>query len=277
MCGGCVQNTGPDYWCFPVCLPRLKYLNLSIGTQGFRGSRDFIGGASDSNFGFNQAVNVGGRLPLIGLVYPQLSYQLGYRAVQSRLSGTVTDNDDRSQQFLTFGIFRRTNVGFQFGGAFDLLRDDLITEQDFHQIRTEFSIKSRKRREFGFTSATHTNTVTIGGLPLQSVDQYLLFYRWHFRNGGESRVWGGVSDDDEGIFGAEWNLPLNDRWSLQTGFNYLIPDESPGAAAVAEEGWNVGINLVWHLRGMARKGCRSPFRPLFNIADNGTMFVDIQP
>ena len=276
-CSTCVVSDGPDWWCFPVCLPRLKYLDLTVGVEGFRGSRDFIGGASDSNFGFNEGFSIGGRAPIVSFFYPEISYQIGYRAVQSRLFGTVADANGRSQQFLTAGLFRRTDVGIQFGAAFDLMTDNLTVSDDFHQMRYEISIKSNKGREFGFWGATHTNSVVVGGNPLQTVDQYVLFYRWRIRQDGEGRFWGGVSDDSEGIFGGEFNLPLSDRWSLQTGFNFLIPDAPAGNEGVSEEAWNVGLNLVWHWGGRARSSMHSPFRPLFNTADNGTMFVDIEP
>src|SRR5690606_5055055 len=38
-CGSCVGNPGPDYWCFPVCLPRLKEFTVWAGVHGFKGPR----------------------------------------------------------------------------------------------------------------------------------------------------------------------------------------------------------------------------------------------
>ncbi len=276
-CGSCVGAPGPDYWCFPVCLPRLKDLSVWAGVQGFRGPRDFAGGRSDSNFGFNQGINLSGRAPLLGLVFPQLSYQLGYQAVQSRLSGTLGSADDRGQQFVTAGLFRRVNTGLQYGVAWDLMSDDLDIEADFHQVRTELSIKSPRGREFGVWTATSTNDATVGGVTYQTVDQYALFYRWNFRGGATGRLWGGSTGDSEGIFGGEFQAPLNDRWSLQTGFNYLITDENAGSAGVQQESWNLGMRLVWHLGRTARTGHKSPFQPLFTMADNGWMFIDAKP
>ncbi len=282
-CGSCVGRPGPDYWCFPVCLPRFKELTFWGGVHGFRGPRDFSiapggqVGRSDSNFGFQEGVNIGGRAPLFGLFFPQISYQLGYQAVQSRLSGTTSSTDDRSQQFVTAALFRRVSRGLQFGVAWDLMEDDLDINADFHQIRTEISLKSPLGREIGFWSATHVNDTEIGGITYQSVDQYLLFYRWHFRNGGEGRLWGGGTDDNEGLFGGEFEVPLNDRWSLQSGFNYLITDQDEGPSGVSEESWNVGMNLVWHYGCTARQARNNPFRPLFNVANNGLMFIDAKP
>jgi hypothetical protein len=274
-CGSCVGMPGPDYWCFPVCFPRLKDMTLWAGVHGFRGPRDFIpAGQSNSNFGFQEGVNISGRAPLVGFMFPELSYQLGYQAVQSRLSGTATSSDDRGQQFVTAGLFRRTQSGLQFGAVFDSMTDDLDQQIDLNQVRYEISLKTPRGRELGFWGANSTNDAVSNGVTFATIDQYNIFYRWNFRDGYQGRIWGGVSGDGEGILGADFYAPLNDRWSVQTGFNYQIPDQNSGLEGVSQESWNLGINLVWHLGRTARKGCSSPFRPLFQVADNGWMFVD---
>lgn len=280
-CGSCVGLPGPDYWCFPVCLPRFKDLTVWGGVQGFRGPRDFYapasavpGSRSDSNFGFHEGINFSGRAPFIGLLFPQLSYQLGYQAAQSRLSGTVVDSNDRSQQFVTAGFFRRVQTGLQFGVVWDMMRDDLYVEDDLHQIRSEISLKSPEGREIGFWTANSTNSIDVLGITYQAVDQYAFFYRCNFGKSSNGRIWVGGTNDSETILGAEFNAPINDRWSVQTGFNYLIPEQSAGLAGVSEESWNIGINVVWHLGRTAQTCYQSPYRPLFPVADNGWMFVD---
>jgi len=279
-CGSCVGRPGPDYWCFPVCLPRFKDLSFWAGVHGFRGPRDFAPipddgpDRSDSNFGFQQGLNISGRAPLVGLLFPQLSYQLGYQGVQSRLSGTVDSADDRTQHFVTAGLFRRVHTGLQFGVVWDHLSDDLDMDADFQQIRSEISLKSPQGRELGFFATTSTNTNTIDSITYEATNLYALFFRWHHGNGYECRFWGGATGANEGIFGGDFYAPLNDRWSLQSSFNYLITDKDAGPLGVVEEGWNIGINLVWHLGKTARRGCRSPYRPLFAVADNGWMIID---
>lgn len=279
-CGTCVARPGPDYDCIPICIPRFKDMQIWGGVHGFKGPRDApaFGGPGDGNFGFQEGIQISGRAPFIGLMFPQLSYQLGYQAVQSRLSGDSSPSgEDRSQQFVTGGFFRRANVGVQYGVVFDLLRDDYQMEEDFHQIRYEISLKSKKGREIGFMGATHTNDVFVAGVTYQTVEQYVGFYRWHFRNGGTGRFWGGASNDDEGIFGGDFEVPLNDRWSLQSGFNYLITDRDAGADGAQEEAWNVGMNLIWHWGRTARSGRCNPYRGLFRVADNGLLMVDEAP
>ncbi|WP_145059889.1 DUF6666 family protein [Adhaeretor mobilis] len=273
-CGSCVDDQ--DYDCIPICIPRFKTLQVWGGVHAFKGPRDsFSNGPGDANFGFQEGVGISGRAPLIGLLFPELSYQLGYQGVQSRFSGTSNgDANDRSQHFVTGGFFRRVPVGLQFGAVFDFMRDDLIMEEDFHQIRYEVSLKSPKGREVGFWGASATNNAVVGGIDYEAVQQYAIFYRWHFKNGNTGRIWGGGTNDEEGLVGADFQVSLNDRWSLQTGFNYLITDAAAGSIGAREESWNVGTNLVWHWGKTARSGCKSRFRPLFNVADNGWMFID---
>jgi hypothetical protein len=276
-CGSCVANSGPDFWCFPVCLPRLKDLRVWAGVHGFKGPRDSpdFGGAGDGNFGFQEGFNLGGRAPLVSRLFPQLSYQLGYQAVQSHLSGTSDGGDsDRAQQFVTAGLFRRVNAGIQFGVAWDLLRDDFQAEEDWNQLRYEVSMKSAAGREFGFTGASSLSDATVGGITYETVDQYLGFIRCHFREGGNIRFFGGATNDSEGLFGGDFLAPLNNRWAIQSGFNYLITDLEEGADAAREESWNVGINLVWFYGYTAKQSNTNPHAPLFPVADNGWMFID---
>jgi hypothetical protein len=274
-CGDCVKPRGPDYWCFPVCLPRLKDVTAWGGVHGFRGPRDFIpAGQSNSNFGFQEGINLSGHAPFLGFLFPDLNYQLGVQTLQSRLHGTATSATDRDQTFATAGLFKRTPSGLQFGVVWDTMRDDLDQTVSLDQVRYELSIKTPKGRELGFWGTTSTNTATVGADTFETTGQYCGFYRWNMRGGTQGRIWGGASDDGEGILGADFYAPLNDRWSVQTGFNYLIPDEPDGLAGVSQECWNLGINLVWHWGRTAREGNVSPYRPLFGVADNGTMFVD---
>ena len=105
-------------------------------------------------------------------------------------------------------------------------------------------------------------------------DQYLLFYRYHGCSGGEGRLYAGCNDDSDGIVGADMLIPVGDRFSVQTGFTYLIPDAPDGTIGATQEAWNIGLGLVWHWDRQARKSFDNCYRPMFNVADNGTLIVD---
>ena len=272
-CGSCGSWEGcgrPDCEeCIPLCLPRFKYLSVFGGVQGFKGPRD---NGTDSNFGFHEGVQIAGRAPFIGR--RGFGYQLGYRATQSRLHGTTNSQEGRMQHFFTGGLYRRSCVGLQYGAAYDLLRDDLTEEIDFSQLRGEVSVLGPRGGEVGFTGMFHLSDDGIANNTFEPVDQYLFFYRKRFENCGEGRLWAGLSDEDDGIFGGEFMVPLDDRWSLAGGFNYLIPEDDTVPNGAIQEAWNIGLSVVWHWNCQARAAQGSPFRPLFNVADNGTMIID---
>jgi hypothetical protein len=276
-CGSCVGNPGPDFWCFPVCLPRFRDLRVWGGVHGFKGPRDspLNGGAGDGNFGFQEGINIGGRAPLISLLFPQLAYQLGYQATQSQLSGLSNgDINDRDQDFVTAGVFRRVRSGVQFGVAWDYMHDDFQASSYFSQLRYEASLKGQSGLEFGFWGTTSLDDSTVEGITYETVEQYCAFVRWQFREGGSARFWGGGTNGSEGVIGAEFIAPLSNRWAVNSGFNYLITDEPNGEIGAREESWNVGINMIWVFGNVAKKGNVNPFAPLFSMADNGWMPVD---
>ena len=98
-----------------------------------------------------------------------------------------------------------------------------------------------------------------------------VFYRRRMMNGGEARFWGGVTGDSDGILGADFRTPISCDWELVANFNYIVPQDNDIEVVDSNEAWNIGINLVWYVcrDGALKAGC-SPYRPLLNVADNGT-------
>ena len=259
-------------------IPKVHTLMVNGGVHGFKGPLDRD--RDSGNFGFQEGINLGFKMPL-----SQCGYQLGYQSTQSQLSGDgdTCIMDAFSQHFFTGGVFRRTRDGFQGGIVWDWMLDERDSTVDFSQLRAEVGFVDCGCHEIGATVAVHlTDEVLIDEqqesfTTFQPVDQYLLYYRMHGKRGGEGRLYGGLSDNTNGIIGADFLLPLTDSWSLQPAFTYLIPDGSGGSVGAREEAWNVGINLVWHWKGQARSCHSSSYRPLFNVADNGYMIIDNRP
>jgi hypothetical protein len=283
-CEGCNSQDlfclgyGDDQSCHTirVRLPKWQEFTVFGGVQGFKGPYDQS--RDSGNFGFHEGFNTGWKIP-----FSNLGYQIGYRAVHSQLNGDKDTNiaDPHTQQFVTIGAFQRARDGIQIGLAWDMLRDERWGSVDFHQLRGELSMMDRGCHEFGISLAVHLNehepfpADDDGASTIyQASDQYLLFYRFHGPRGGEGRFYGGFNDDDDGIIGADMLVPLHDRWSLATGFTYLIPDEDAGRAGASHEAWNIGTALVWHWDCRARKSHSNCYRPLFNVADNGYLIVD---
>ncbi len=253
----------------------MRELTLFGGVQGHTGPLDK--GRDGGNFGFNQGFNIGGEMAW--LPWPGLGYQLGYRATQNQVNGDerIGTSDSHSQSFITAGLFRRAKCGWQYGVVYDMLRDERFESQDYGQVRGELSIVNPKGGEIGFAFASHTNENNIAVNQVQrtyhATNQYLLFYRLQGKQGGEFRAAAGFDDDSKGILAANFLVPLSKRWSLDTGFTYLIPEDSNDVNG-REEAWNIGMNLVWHYGCRGDKYYCNPFRPLFNVADNGSLIVD---
>jgi Family of unknown function (DUF6666) len=267
---------GDDESCHIVQIrwPKWQEVVVFSGVQGFKGPYDQ---ARDSgNFGFNEGFNIGAKIP-----YAQLGYQFGWRGAQSQLNGDKNTGIDNQhfQEFATAGLFHRQCEGLNYGVAWDMLNDERWQSQHFHQLRTEISVVNGGCHEIGFTTIIGLNDHGFddgegGQYFYQASDQYLLFYRFRGCNGGEGRFFAGGNDDSDGLLGADMLIPVGDRFSVQAGFEYLIPNAKNGTEGATLEAWNIGLGLVWHWDGQARKCFDNCYRPMFNVADNGTLIVD---
>ncbi len=253
-------------------LPPLRELTFDVGVQAFKNALD--DNRDRGNFGVNYGVNAGGKMTWLGL--QGLGYQVGARGVSSQLHGDATagTSDAHTQTFITAGLFHRKAVGLQYGLVYDVLRDERQMAQDFSQIRGLISVTNPRGHEIGFQFAKHLSDAQINGTTYHAIDQYLAFYRMHGCQGGEFRVFGGFDDDSKGILGADFSIPLTDRWGLDTGFTYVIPEEDANGVGATQEAWNLGMNLVWHYGHRARKSFKGQYRPMFRVADNGLLIVD---
>ena len=285
---GCVDGCGRWRFgaiCLPVARPPVNNFELFGGVQGFTGPANRGAGGS---FGFHEGFNWG--VPITAC----LSGQVGTRWTQNNFEGNFLSQENRNQIFLTAGLFRRADWGFQGGLVFDYFHDEWDYQADLGQLRGELSWLDGCRNELGFwfTAGVHdsqnlpmclpifpstppTNVVCANGVAdLVVNDMYAFFYRRHFVSGGDGRIFGGFTGNHQGIVGADFYLPINPRWSLQAGFLYAAPGDtntntSPG---FTQESWNVGLSLVW--TPCARDVCGPNYcRPLFRVADNGSFLT----
>jgi hypothetical protein len=221
-----------------------------------------------------------------------IGWQLGGRAVQtnfqqpslSNSQGTFQANS-RQQTFVTTGFFTRAfeGRGLQGGAVYDYLSESYFEQVDVSQIRGELSYVWGYH-EVGFWGAFNVleqQGSLVPGLPTpgvaSTVDLYTAFYRLHFGDANEARVWGGASGNGQGIVGAMIRAPLARSLAMEGNFTYLLPDKSQtytlGGTSVtfSPSAWNLSANLVYYPAGRARRSLASPYRPLFDVADNGSM------
>ena len=282
--------------------PTLEFATFSLGVDGFKSSPDR---GINGNFGVDESINLAGSW-LNGII----GWQVGARFIQSDFNGfrtfpngagpagqiTEYRPDRREQDFLTVGFFRRADEfqPWQAGIAIDFLQDHYYYKTDLSQVRLELSHRFWCRLDFGTWVALSTDTEPAvkehrpnppfgpGGLidtvRYQAADQYTLFLRWAFPNGGEARLYGGGSDYREGIIGGDFWTPMSHSFAFTGNFGYLLKDKKgplphQGAVAQAEDAYGVALNFVWYPRKRARTASESLYRPLFEVANNGNFFI----
>jgi hypothetical protein len=296
-CGDCCQCGDCDCpWLAPCGGWGPRNLGIFAGVNGFKGPRDRGG---NGNFGFTEGLNWGAPL---GDPWG-CGYQLGFAALQDNISGyqqnapqdanneSTIVTADRHQYFFTGGIFNRAECsGWQWGVAFDLLHDTYYQASDLKQIRTETGYLFNECNEIGYSGAygvggdsvqnalvirqlRQTSVVNINAV-LNPTDQFVVYFRRHFQNGGDGRIWGGLTGMGDGLFGADAWVPLGGSWALQNTFNYLIPKQGRGdSGGQLNESWSLAVNLVWYPGRSTRCLGTSCYRPVLNVADNSLFMV----
>lgn len=261
--------------------------DLWLGSVGFSGASSSLGAAAGDagqvagNFGFQEGFNFGTRLP--GLLCGQLGSQLGMRFTQSQLDGSSAGEDHRTQTFVTAGLFRRVDYGFQGGLVVDYLHDDWIYQADLLQLRGELSFLFTPCHDFGFrfsdSQQTDDTTARVRGsampidLRLSALNTYRFFYRARFGHNaaGQAELNAGFSEDSSAILGASLRAPLHNQLGLDVSTTYLIPP-SQTDMAYTQDGWNLNLALVW-TPGRSFGSDRDYYRPLLSVADNGSLFT----
>jgi hypothetical protein len=266
----------------------------SAGVTAFENETNF---GLRGNFGTNEYLNWA--MPFWNAF--GIGWQVGARGVQTNFQpSTVTtadggrlSNNARNQTFVTSGFFTRAfeGRGLQGGAVYDYLSDNWYDTSDVSQIRSEISYVWGYH-EFGYWGAHNIGDQSTLFGPIRknegiasTLDLYCGFYRLQFGDANEWKVWGGAVDGGGGIVGSMLRAPIARSWALEGTFTYVIPDKSK-TVTVDEDGtsvtfapsaWNIGLNLVYYPAGRSRRSLASPYRPLFDVADNGSMIRSLAP
>ena len=265
----------------------------SAGVTAFTNSTDL---GINGNFGTNEYLNWA--MPFWNAF--GVGWQVGWRGTQTNFQSASIDTGSsllqknaRTQNFITTGFFTRAfeGRGLQGGAVYDYLSDNWFDNVDVSQLRAEISYVWGYH-EAGFWSATNLGDQTglFGPITRQNglastLDLYCGFYRLQFGDANEWKVWGGGTGNGDGIVGSMMRAPMGRSLALEGTFTYLIPGKSKaididGAGnfyTFSPAAWNLGINLVYYPAGRSRRSLASPYRPLFEVADNGSMIRSIGP
>ena len=259
----------------------------SAGITAFTNSTDL---GINGNYGTNEYLNWA--MPFWNAF--GVGWQVGWRGTQTNfqpasieVGGTTLSKNSRTQQFITTGFFTRAfeGRGLQGGAVYDYLTDSWIDNNNVSQIRAEVSYVWGYH-DFGFWGAFNVgdqNTifgpVTRASGVTSTLDMYCGFYRVQFGDANEWKVWGGATNEQDGIVGSLLRAPLARSLAMEGTFTYVIPgstqninfDGAGTSSNFSPAAWNLAVNLVYYPAGRSRRSLASPYRPLFEVADNGNM------
>jgi hypothetical protein len=265
----------------------------SAGITAFTNSTDL---GINGNFGTNEYLNWS--MPFWNAF--GVGWQVGWRGTQTNfqpasieVGNRTLSKTARDQQFVTTGFFTRAfeGRGLQGGAVYDYLHDSWLENTDVSQLRYELSYVWGYH-ELGFWGASNIGDQTSLFGPVTRVqgvsstlDLYTGFYRVQFGDANEWKVWGGGTGEGDGIVGSLIRAPMHKSLALEGTFTYVIPgrnqvinfDGQGQASSFSPSAWNVAVNVVWYPAGRSRRSLASPYRPLFEVADNGSMIRSIQP
>lgn len=268
--------------CVPLCL-RFKDLSVRIGAQGFTGP---LNAGMDGSFGGMYGLNWGAPVPWLESL--GLGMQLGANGIHSNGYGTSYSASSRDQFYLTTGLFRRVDWGWQSGVVVDYLHEHWFYSTDMVQARGELSWKTQSTGELGFwfTASDRRRNISgvvtpIGGTQavdfsesISPIDMYSFFYRRSImQTAGEVRLSAGWTGDSRGLLGADLSVPISPRLAMESNFLVLLPGQRDHSTRNEQETWNFGISLVWYPGASSQQAMKSYYRPLLEVADNGRMIL----
>jgi hypothetical protein len=266
----------------------------SAGITGFTNATDF---GINGNFGTNEYLNWA--MPFWNAF--GVGWQVGWRGVQSNfqpatieIGNRTLSKNARDQNFLTTGFFTRAfeGRGLQGGIVYDYLHDSWFENTDLAQLRYELSYVWGYH-EWGFWGASNiTDQIGLFGhrrrqQPTGVADTlslYTGFYRLQFGDANEWKVWAGGTSEADGIIGTLVRAPMHKSLALEGTFTYVIPgrnqvidlDRGGALTTFSPAAWNVSVNVVWYPAARSRRSLSSPYRPLFEVADNGSMIRSVE-
>ncbi len=244
-------------------------------------ANDFVDDASHGTYG---GFNFG--LPLCRLSCGLFSGQFGLRSVNTNFGGAEFTPDDRNQLFMTAGFFRRVDYGLQLGIAADVLREEWYSNVDLVQIRGDIGYVWPSGTTFGFRFANNVQDDPAVGLfrgvesqqTVTTSDWYRFYLRHDVQSGGFGECFAGWTENDQAIIGLNMDFPVTDRIAIESGFTYFIGDQE--FAPPGQNGFQGGdpadaynMYVGFSLRPSGARMYRNYDRPLFDVADNGTMMM----
>jgi len=265
--------------CSPPAWRPLDTLTLFGGLEGSKQPQDF---GVNANFGSRWAANWG--FPLIAEygIGGQIGTSMNYTDNAVQVFERVGASTHRTQNFSTAGLFQRTET-WRWGLAYDFLYEDYYDQFTMSQWRGRVGYATSYKDEFGVWFAIpqmqgHGHFLTIP-VQLTPLEQGSLYWQHQFSAGPRVMTWAGAAQGHaqtnlalgdlsrtgpQFVFGAEIDMPLNDRFSIYGQANFIGPADTGTVDSF--------LGLTYYPGGQAFPAARNMFTP-FQALANSTMFA----
>jgi hypothetical protein len=262
----------------------LENLSIFAGLDGSKQPQDLginanMGIRLSANWGFplSDRANLGGQ---IGAAYNASDAAVH---VLDQIEGTSR----RQQTYLTAGIFQRPSDKLSWGLAYDLLFQHYYDDFTLSQFRGQVGYKVAKSNEVGAwfakNAAGDEGTMGTTAVHLDPITQVSGYTRITWASQAQTTLWAGVAAGHENVvwvfpdnsrsnnvlvYGAELQLPLNDRFSVMGAANFLTPTSTGTVDAY--------LGLAFYPGRGAVRAARSTYAPLTTVANSPTMSVNLR-
>ncbi len=287
-CGNCVGNwrDNTEVW---IGADAYKSLGDS-GLSGFSPLPFAIGNSFGAVAGFNTGLALGD-----SRVRAQIGASYGAYDWKGRTTVLpAQDNSLEQQTFVTFGLYKRSQVCCGDRLSWGVVYDQFFGHQwgwaaneiYLSQIRGIVGYALNESNEAGVWGTFHTNDdaaalgFPIGGpvTDVRAMNQLNAYWRHNWAFGGNSMMYvGGVGGADVGSwqFGMLNTMPVNHAASLYANFAYVAPGSATGLVGVSEEQWNASVGMVFYLGRKAVNQTVSGQQglPLLPVANNGSFLI----
>ena len=259
-------------------------LSLFAGLDGSKQPQDL---GINANMGLRLAANWG--FPVVDAA--SLGAQIGAAYNASDAAVHVLDQIEgtsrRSQTYLTAGLFQRPTETLHWGLAYDLLLQHYYDDFTLGQWRGQVGYELTRSNEVGvwFTKSAQGDDglmadTTVNLEPITQVNGYT---RINWASEAQTTLWLGVArghhnvvwvfpdnsrSENVLVYGAELQLPLNDRFAVMGAANFLTPTSTGTVDAY--------LGLSFYPGRGAMRASRNRYAPVSTVANSPTMPVNLR-
>ena len=269
----------------------------SRGIVGFAGLDSFKG-ISDAflNSNFGAVAGLNSALPVsndYGINW-QLGMSYGIYDVDGRVA--LTNAAQTQQQiFVTTGFFHkaRGDRRLSFGIVYDWMINNnwgiVGTDPTFGQWRgqIEYALSGCNSVGVWGTARDLGSVQTVGGIETEAraISQVNMFWHHKFAMGADSWLYVGLPERErlngdgslgDWTIGANVQVPLTERLALYANGSYFRPSQAAGVQAQIENGYDVGMGVVWYFgqHSISKSLNGACGLPYMAVANNSTFMVD---